>query len=566
MALTQQEFQQNINNAKQAVFNPNNPNESSINQGEAAQIFQQAQQLGLTPAQISQMIGDPNINESVVSNYIATNFPNDGANYMAQNNIAPITQPGSLFNISPPGPTTGGTYTPPQTSTTPQASTNQVLGRPGLTSSQPPPSTPTATTTSMGGPAATVTGNAGGYISTQQPGGLSPNNDFDRYPTKIPQSPNYEGAANQQGAANLDAARSTIALSNPNQITPFGSQTYTIGPDGRPVQNQNLSPEQQKRYDDLNSILPSVTRNIREQTGRNIGEYDFSKVMDPNSVALSDRKTSTGVQGQSAVAEALRAREQPRLDKKRQQLESQLLARGFNPGTEGWNEAIDDFSRAENDFNLGLVGISGQEQSRLFDLDSSLRSQEMGEFNSRFNNQTSNRGREINEQVLARQLPIQEYGQLVQAMTPQLPQFNGYTGATVDANPILNATTQQGLFDLGRYGTSVQGELGTRGINAGSSDSDKQAAASLAAAAAMFFSDTRLKHGIRKIGELINGISLYAWKWTRKGKMLAGDQPAFGVLAQEVLRLIPAAVSVKGGYYQVDYSQVLAWHTNQPQN
>lgn len=471
MALTQEQFQQNINNAKSAVFDPNNPNETAINQGEAIQIFNQARQLGISPAQIAQMIGDPSISEDVVKNYIATNFPNDGASYMAQNNITPITQPGSLFDIG--GGTTPAANNP--TSTAPATT-------PTTQTSTPSTNTMQTTGTQMPGGTVATTGNAGGYISTQQPGGLSPNNNFDRYPTKIPQSPDYQGAANQQGQANLDAARSTVALSNPNVNTPFGSQTYTIGPDGRPVQNQSLDPALQSRFNDLNSILPSVTQNIREQTGRNIGEYDFSDVMDPNSIALSDRKTQTGVQGQSAVAEALRAREQPRFDRSRQQMEAQLLARGFNPGTEGWNERMDDLSRAENDFGLGLTALSGQEQSRLFDLDSSLRSQELNEFNSRFNNQTSNRGREINEQVLARQLPIQEYQQLVQAMTPQLPQFPGYTGASVDANPIFNAVNAQGLFDLGRYGTAITGELGTRGIDASKGMANTQAITNLAGA------------------------------------------------------------------------------------
>lgn len=362
-----------------------------------------------------------------------------------------------------PVPTTLPGGAPTQTNPNAQLAATATKPVPAskLPTTQPAPPTPPATATLV----PNTGGNAGGYLNPTVPGGTTTNNNYTKYPTPIPTSPNFVEAANQQGVANLNAAKGTVALSNPNQITPFGSQTYTIGPDGRPVQNQSLSTGQQQRLSDLDSILPSVTQNIREQTGRNIGDYDFSKVMDPNSVSLSERKTQTGVQGQSAVAEALRAREQPRLDKKRQQLESQLLTRGFNPGTEGWNEAIDDFSRAENDFNLGLVGISGQEQSRLFNLDSSLRGQELGEFNSQFNNQTSNRGREIDEQVLARTLPIQEYGALVNAMQPNLPQFNQFTGATVEATPILDATAQQGLFDLGRYNTSVQGELGTRNMN-----------------------------------------------------------------------------------------------------
>ena len=470
-------------------------------------------------------------------------------------------------NYTPPGNVVGV----PTNTGTPQGNVQPGSAPPSYTASQGtstantgmPVNTGTTTT-----PQTTpqTTGNAGGYLNTQVPGGTTTNNNYTQYPTTIPQSPNYVGAANQQADANLNAAKNTVALSNPNQNTTYGSQTYTIGPDGRPVQNQSLSADQQKRLDDLNSILPSVTQNIREQTAKPISSYDFQDVMNLDNITLPERQTQTGTAGQSAVAEALRAREAPRLERERSKAETDLLVRGFNPGTEGWNERMDDYNRSANDFNLGLTALSGQEQSRLFDLDTQNRNTRRSELESLFGAQMDKRASQVGEQVTARTLPIQEYAGLVQAMQPNLPQFNQYTGASVEPNPIFNATTQQGIFDLGRYGTSVQGELGSRGINTGSSDSDKQAAASLAAAAAMFFSDARLKHTIRKAGELLNGISLYTWKWTRKGEMLAGNQPEFGVLAQDIEKLIPSAISMKQGYYQVDYSKVLTWRTAQPAN
>lgn len=378
-------------------------------------------------------------------------------------------------------PNYNGNQTPSLTYNPTLGQTSGTLGGPGMTGAN-------------AGNTTQNTGNAGGYINPSVPGGTTANTDYSRYPTPIPTSPNYEAAANQQGQANLDAARGTIALSNPNQNTPYGSQTYTIGPDGRPVQTQSLSPELQQRFSDLNSILPSLTNTIRNNASQglntnglqsimNLDNIDLPDVMDLNNISLPERQTQTGVQGQSAVAEALRAREQPRLDRKRQQLEAQLLTRGFNPGTEGWNEAVDDFSRSENDFNLGLTALSGQEQSRLFNLDTENRNTRRAELNdlfgaqsqnraarvnelsTLFGAQSANRANQLNERLLSSTLPIQQYQQLIQAMQPQLPQFNQYTGATVEANPIFNATAQKGLFDLGRYGTSIQGELGTRGID-----------------------------------------------------------------------------------------------------
>jgi hypothetical protein len=143
----------------------------------------------------------------------------------------------------------------------------------------------------------------------------------------------------------------------------------------------------------------------------------------------------------------MRARQQPINDRQLEQAKSQLLARGFNPGDEAWKNQLDDVMRGQNDYSLGLQTISGQEQSRLFDLQSRLRSQQ------------------TNEEQTLRSAPIQNYKDLVSAMQPQAPTYQPYTGASVDAAPIFNATNAQGLFDLGRYGTSVQGELGTRNVD-----------------------------------------------------------------------------------------------------
>ena len=51
-----------------------------------------------------------------------------------------------------------------------------------------------------------------------------------------PAAPDYAGAATAQGQANIDAARLSARLSNPNIISPYGNQTVTFG--GAPTFNQ----------------------------------------------------------------------------------------------------------------------------------------------------------------------------------------------------------------------------------------------------------------------------------------------------------------------------------------
>ena len=53
---------------------------------------------------------------------------------------------------------------------------------------------------------------------------------------KAPATPDFAGAATAQGQANIDAARMSARLSNPNIISPYGRQTVTWG--GEPTFNQ----------------------------------------------------------------------------------------------------------------------------------------------------------------------------------------------------------------------------------------------------------------------------------------------------------------------------------------
>ncbi|WP_343714046.1 tail fiber domain-containing protein, partial [Inquilinus sp.] len=63
-------------------------------------------------------------------------------------------------------------------------------------------------------------------------------------------------------------------------------------------------------------------------------------------------------------------------------------------------------------------------------------------------------------------------------------------------------------------------------------------------------SDIRLKTNIRQVGETEGGIPLYEFRYR------AGGPPQIGVMAQDVERLMPAAVVEIGGLKHVDYLMV----------
>lgn len=182
----------------------------------------------------------------------------------------------------------------------------------------------------------------------------------------------------------------------------------------------------------------------------------------------------------------------------------------------------------------------------------------------------------------ARQQALAEQNQL---FTNQLQQFGANVGTEQQRFQNLLGGTQ-GLFGIGQGISAQELELLQAGLLAeqirGQSYTD--AAAALAAgqvqdqgdggkgllgsaigaagqvgAAAVTASDKRLKDNIVQVGQLTNGIKLYTWKWNDLAKKLKLDGTSpFGVIAQEVLEIMPSAVKKDpvDGYYRVNYNEV----------
>jgi len=82
-------------------------------------------------------------------------------------------------------------------------------------------------------------------------------------------------------------------------------------------------------------------------------------------------------------------------------------------------------------------------------------------------------------------------------------------------------------------------------------------AGSAAQLAGMYYmgqSDERLKENIEYVGKSSDGHNIYTWDWNDKAKELGIDNPTKGVIAQEVIKYMPEAVSKDtNGYYMVNY-------------
>lgn len=137
----------------------------------------------------------------------------------------------------------------------------------------------------------------------------------------------------------------------------------------------SLSPAQQQLLDKQNEISlglgNSMTKALGYVNDRLETPFDESKIP-VNSI-------TPDVAGKEDVVAALMERQRPQFEQARSKQEADLMARGFNPGTSGWNARFDDLGRNENDARLAAILAGGQEQSRLFGLGQQARQQALQE-------------------------------------------------------------------------------------------------------------------------------------------------------------------------------------------
>ncbi|AGA64508.1 hypothetical protein B488_05160 [Liberibacter crescens BT-1] len=178
-----------------------------------------------------------------------------------------------------------------------------------------------------------------------------------------PKPPDPNQVAGAQFAGNIASGMAGSALSNVNQVTPYGTLNYsqtgmtsiTDPYTGKQISipqytaTQTLSPQEQGIY------------NTNTQTRQTLGNVA--------SQGAGSLKLDTG--NTQDYANALFGRMNPLLDQRRQQLQTQLANQGLQPGSVAYNRAMDEADRQENDAHMAAILNAGQEQNRVSDLNSS---------------------------------------------------------------------------------------------------------------------------------------------------------------------------------------------------
>lgn len=234
--------------------------------------------------------------------------------------------------------------------------------------------------------------------------------------------------AQQQALDNSNAARQTAALNRPNQITPYGSQTWTNTPGTDQWSSTiTLDPTQQALLDKQNAAssmqgdlatgwLSGVSKNgfpnyqssvnLNKSLGQatnlslntantpteikataaEAAQAAAERAAGMNLAALADMPTASDADKQR-VEQALYSQAMSRLDPLWQQrqleLQTQLANQGITLGSGAYDTSIGQFGRDRNDaynaaLNSAIIG-GGAEQTRLFNLGMDVRKQGFAE-------------------------------------------------------------------------------------------------------------------------------------------------------------------------------------------
>ena len=240
--------------------------------------------------------------------------------------------------------------------------------------------------------------------------------------SSAPPTPDYVGAANATAAGNLDMARLQTEANRVNQITPYGSLTYSQDPNNQDswTQTETLSPQAQAtldkqmalsdKYADVANIGFDKTRSLLENP-----ELDMS--------GLPSRAINVGQTAQDAILSRLR----PQLDSREEALRTRLANQGIALGSEAYGKEMTAAGQNRNDLEMqaALQGI---------------------------NLDQANRSAALQEQAYMQDRPLNLINALRTGGQVQSPQFQQFAQQALTQGPnVLGATQAQYEGDLANY-------------------------------------------------------------------------------------------------------------------
>jgi hypothetical protein len=374
-----------------------------------------------------------------------------------------------------------------------------------------------------------------------------------------PPAPDYAGAAQAQGASNVQTAKTQGQLNNPNVVSPYGTQTVTFGeqpfdtakylaanPDvandpyysqhplehwtaygqaqnrqggpaaDQPTITQKFSPEQQALLDQQ-TRTKGLIGGLGEQGARGL-QGVVGKAADFSGLPTTGSYDAT----RKSVIDAMMGRANEDYTKATDQKNSDLIAAGITPGTKAYQDAQQMIERSRNDARQQAEIAGGNAASQAYGVDAARRQSALQEY------------------LAQRQTPLNEVSALMSGSQVSNPFTTpGYAQNTqVGQTPTYAAQNAAGAYGTDVYNQQVaQQNALTGGLF------------KLGSAAIGAYSDRRLKSHIVRIGTHPLGIGVYEYDIDGRHEV--------GVMADEVLTVRPEAVTVgEDGYQRVYYGML----------
>ncbi len=301
-----------------------------------------------------------------------------------------------------------------------------------------------------------------------------------------PAAPDYQGAAVAQGAANVDAARTSAKLSNPNIIGPYGTQTVSYGTGDQqdiPTVTQTLNPNAQAALDSQQQVQKSLA-DLGVQ-GIGTAQSVLGTAFNPSGVAANQTQTiNSGTPAQTSIdtsniaampvnagttgQQAIMARLQPQIEQNENATRQRLANQGLVPGGEAYDNEIRNQSNSENDLysQAALQGINLDTQANQQGFNQAQSNAALANAGAaqnynqntgaaQFNNAAQQTA--LQQQLALRQQPLNEISGLMSGSQIQLPQFQQYQGQNVAPAPTFAAAQAQGQAGLQQYGIAQSG-------------------------------------------------------------------------------------------------------------
>jgi hypothetical protein len=186
-----------------------------------------------------------------------------------------------------------------------------------------------------------------------------------------PPAPNPAQTAAAQTGSNVNTALAQTALNNVNQVTPYGSLTYSQAPgsttvntgvNGRGGQDINVP-----QWTATQTLSPSEQNlfNLGQQTKGNVAQIGVDQSQRIGQLLGTPVDLSPGAVDQHLTQLGL-ARLEPQLQRDWQNRETQLMNRGIMPGSEAYAREQEAFNQSKNDaYNQLILGGYGQGQQSI---------------------------------------------------------------------------------------------------------------------------------------------------------------------------------------------------------